>query len=117
MQRIEVGEDSFTLTRTTEPRFSVFGNEVSPAHTSVIEQSWDEVHRIGLTKVHWDPAGEPQACLVIDLTYGEFFEITDDAEGFDTAVRELCRQAGVPVPDYHDLPDEGVDILPYPAGE
>ncbi|MEU8660859.1 hypothetical protein [Actinoplanes philippinensis] len=117
MQRIEVGEDGVTLTHVTEPRYSVFGNLVSPGHTSVSELSWDEVSRIGLTTVHWDPAGPPQACLVIDLTYGEFFEITDDAEGFGAAVRELCRRHGAPVPDHRDLPAGGVDIRPFPIGD
>lgn len=111
MQRIEVTEDIITLTYVTEPRFSIFGNEVSPGQTTVHQPSWDDISRIGLMKVRWHPERPPQACLVIDLTWGEFFEITEDAEGFPEALRELCHQADVPVPDYRNLPDEGIDIL------
>jgi hypothetical protein len=111
VQRIEVTEDVITLTTVTEPRFSVFGNEVQPGHTSVFHTPWEDVFRIGLMTVRWHPERDPQTCLVIDLTYGEFFEVTDDADGFDTAVRELCRQVGVPVPDYAPLRADWVDIL------
>ncbi|BEL03949.1 hypothetical protein Q0Z83_021400 [Actinoplanes sichuanensis] len=116
MQRIEVGVDVITLTTVTEPWLSVFGNVVSPGSTSVVEQTWDEISRISLMKVHWDPERPPQACLVIDLSYGEFFEIADDAEGFAEAVRELSGQCGVPEPDWANLPEDGVDILPFGSG-
>lgn len=117
MQRIEATEDSIIVTTLTEARYSIFGNEVYPARTSVTEESWDDISRISMMKVDWNPPHPPQACLVIDLIWGEFHEIVGDAEGFDEAVREICRQADVPVPDYRNLPDDGIDLLPYATAE
>ncbi|GAA4975402.1 hypothetical protein [Actinoplanes utahensis] len=111
MQRIEVTEDGFTLTVVEEARYSVFGNEVYPRRTSVTEQPWDDIYRIRLTKVDWWPEEPPRICLEVDLTYGEYFEVTEDAEGFGEAVAEICRQVGVPVPDWTAVPDGGLEIL------
>lgn len=90
MLRIEIGDDGITLTTVTEPRMSVFGKEMSPGGTDVVVLPWDEVSGACLQTLTI-PDEEPWTYLVIDLTWGEFYEIQPDAVGFAEAVETLSR--------------------------
>jgi len=50
----------------------------------------------------------------VDVTWGEYFEVHEDAEGFVDAVRELCRLSRLPVPDAATLTTAGQTIWPGP---
>ncbi|WP_238017276.1 hypothetical protein KZZ52_25455 [Dactylosporangium sp. AC04546] len=99
MQRIEVSAGGITVTLVTEPLVSMYGTVMRPGATSVSELPWDEVAGVALCAFELPPDGERRVTLTVDLTFGEFFEVHEEAEGFTDAVRELCRRSGLPVPD------------------
>jgi len=99
VQRIEVTEVGITVTSVSEPVISVFGKEMRPGHTSVSELPWDEIFRVYIEVIELPTDGERWITLVVDLTWGEFLEVHDSAEGYAEAVRELCRLSGEPVPE------------------
>lgn len=114
MQRIEVTGEGITLTEVTEPLLSMYGNEMRPGATSVYALPWDEVSGVSLSAIELPPDGERWVDLTVDLTWGEYLEVHEDAEGFVGAVRELCRLSGLPVPDAATLTMAGQVIWPGP---
>lgn len=99
MQRIEVSAGGITVTLVSDPLVSRYGRVMRPGATSVSELPWDEVAGVALSVVGLPPDGERRVTLIVDLIYGEYLEVHEDAEGFTDAVRELCRHSGLPVPD------------------
>jgi hypothetical protein len=53
--------------------------------------------------------------LTVNATYGEYFEVHEDAEGFAAAVDDLCQMSGVPTPDVAALSAVGTVIWAGPA--
>ncbi|GAA4935039.1 hypothetical protein [Actinoplanes utahensis] len=69
-----------------------------PGYTHVSELPWDEISSVFIQVLEM-PDGRHWSTLVVDLTWGEFYEIADDSEGYADVVRELCRLPGRPVPE------------------
>jgi hypothetical protein len=114
VQRIEVTGEGITVTLVTEPLVSVYGKEMRPGATSVYALPWDEISGASLSATELVPDGERWVGLTVDLTWGEYFEIHEDAEGFANTVRELCRLSGIPVPDTATMTTAGQVIWPGP---
>ena len=114
MQRIEVIDEGITVTSVIEPLVSVYGKEMRPGATSVYPLTWDEISRVSLSAIELPPSGERWVELTVDVTWGEYFEVHEAAEGFADAVRELCRLSALQVPDAADLTMTGQVIWPGP---
>lgn len=114
MQRIEVTGEGITVTEVTEPLLSIYGKEMRPSATFVYALPWDEVSGVSLSAIELPPNGERWVDLTVDVTWGEYFEVHEDAEGFVDAVHELCRLSGLPVPDPATLTMAGQVIWPEP---
>ena len=114
MQRIEVTGEGVTVTSVTEPLVSMYGKEMRPGVTSVHALPWEEISGVSLAAIDLAPDGERWVQLTVDLTWGEFFEVNEDAEGFANAVRDLCGISGLPVPDVAALTTAGQVIWPGP---
>ncbi|HTJ37851.1 MAG TPA: hypothetical protein VL738_31850 [Dactylosporangium sp.] len=114
MQRIEVTGEGITVTSVIEPLISMYGKEMRPGATSVSALAWDEIATVALSAIELPPDGERRVELTVDVTWGEYFELHEDAEGFADAVRELCRRSGLPVPDAATLTTAGQVIWPGP---
>ena len=99
MQRIEVTGEGITVTLVTEPLISVYGKEMRPGVTAVYPLPWDEISGVWLSVIELPPDGDRWVTLTVDVTWGEYFEVHEGAEGFTDAVRELCRSSGLPAPD------------------
>jgi len=99
MQRIEVTGGGITVISVTEPLISMYGKEMRPGVTDVYPLPWDEISSISLSAVELPPDGDRRVTLAVDVTWGEYFEVHEDADGFTDAVRELCRLSGLSVPD------------------
>ncbi|WP_305783885.1 hypothetical protein [Symbioplanes lichenis] len=114
MQRIEVTRNGITVTSVTEPMLSAFGKEMRPATTAVDELAWEDILRVSLSAGEFAPADPRLALLTVDTTWGEFLEVTADAQGFTSALRELCARSGIAVPDLRTLTATGVEIWRIP---
>ncbi|BCB75226.1 hypothetical protein GCM10022251_34170 [Phytohabitans flavus] len=115
MQRIEVTGEGITVTLVTEPLVSMYGKEMRPGATSVYALPWDEISGVSLSVTELAPDGERWVDLTVDVTWGEYFEVHQDAEGFADAVREVCRLSGLPVPDTAVLTTAAQVIWPGPG--
>ncbi|WP_306204658.1 hypothetical protein [Actinoplanes sp. RD1] len=93
VQRIEVTGDGITVTMVTEPLRSVFGA------VDVVELAWEDILRVSLTAGEFVAADPGLALMTVDTTWGEFLEVTADAEGFTDALRDLCARSAIAVPD------------------
>lgn len=92
MQRIEVTASGITVTSVTEPLISMHGKEMRPGTTAVHELAWDEIADISLSVIELPPGAQQWTTLVIDLTWGEYIEVAEEAQGFAEAVQELSRE-------------------------
>jgi len=104
--------EGITVTLVTEPLVSMYGKEMRPGGTSVYGLPWDEISVVALAATELVPDGQRWTALIVDLTWGEYFEIHEDAEGFADAVAELCRSSGIAVPDAAALTAAGQVIWP-----
>lgn len=102
------------MTVVTEALVSVFGKEMRPGSTSVYALPWDEISAVSLSRTDLGSDGDRGVDLTVNLTYGEFVEVHEDAEGFADAVRQLCRLSGIPDPDPAALPRDEEPIWPGP---
>ncbi|MDI6102770.1 hypothetical protein QLQ12_29535 [Actinoplanes sp. NEAU-A12] len=113
MDRVEITDEGVVVTRASEAEFSVFGTQTRPASTHVSSLPWEEIFRVTFQvseiRGHWR-----WVSLVIDVVWGEYFEVHDDADGFAETVREFCRLSGLPVPDPATTPPGIVTIWPGP---
>ncbi|BBH68856.1 hypothetical protein ACTI_55410 [Actinoplanes sp. OR16] len=100
MQRIEITDDGVSVTWVVEPLVSVWGKEMRPGTTDVFDLPWQDVVSVSVTVTETPPDGDRWVALVVDVVNGEYLEVPADAEGFERAVRDLCRLAGHAVPDY-----------------
>jgi len=114
MQRIEVTGEGITVTEVIEPLLSRFGKEMRPGATFVYALPWDEISGVSLSAIELAPTGERWVDLTVDVSWGEYFEVHQDAEGFLEAVRALCRLSGFPVPGMATLTMAGQAIWPGP---
>ncbi|MBG0566551.1 hypothetical protein [Actinoplanes aureus] len=114
MQRIDVTGEGITVTSVTEPLVSVFGTEMRPGSTNVFAVPWDEIADVSLSALSLEPDGARWPALTVNVTYGEYFEVHEGAEGFAEAVGDLCRLSGIPAPDVAALPAAGMVIWPAP---
>jgi hypothetical protein len=96
VQRIAVTGAGIVVMRVSEPLMSVFGTVMRPGAIDVHDLPWDEIFRVTFG-----------GGIVIDLTWGECLEIPGTADGFEAAVRELCRLSGAAATD-------GAPIWPAP---
>jgi hypothetical protein len=114
VQRIEVTGEGITVTSVTEPLVSMYGKEMRPGATSVYPLPWDEISSVSLSAIELPPDGKRYVNLTVDLTWGEYFELDEEAEGFADAVRELCRMSGLQAPDTAALTSGEQLIWPGP---
>ncbi|GIH13000.1 hypothetical protein [Rugosimonospora africana] len=112
MRRVEVTDEGITITSVIEPLVSMYGKEMRPGATSVYALTWDEISRVEVSAIELPPDGERWVELTVDVTWGEYFEIHEDDEGFADALRELCRLSERPVPDAAALTMTGQVIWP-----
>ncbi|MBU2664748.1 hypothetical protein KOI35_14690 [Actinoplanes bogorensis] len=98
-QRIEVTGDGIIVTSVTEPLISVFGQVVRPGATDVVELPWVEISQISVSAIELPPDGLRWVSLTVDTTWGEYFELAEDAVGYAATVSELCRRSGLRLPD------------------
>jgi hypothetical protein len=115
VQRIEVTGDGVAVTYVTEPLVSAYGKEMRPGSTDLYELPWDELSGVSLAVTELPPDGERWITLVIDVIWGAYLEVHEDAEGFADAVHELCRLSGLPVPEYAASTTDGITIWPGAA--
>jgi hypothetical protein len=115
MQRIEVTDKGITVTLVTEPLVSMYGKEMRPGSTHVYALPWDEISEVALFATELEHNGERWVSLDVGLTWGEYFEIHEDAEGFGETVRELCQSSGIAVPDMASITTAGQVIWPGPG--
>jgi hypothetical protein len=116
VQRIEVTDDGITITTVTEPARSVFGKPMSRGSTSVDELTWDLIHRVHIDVLDGlPPDGDRWITLVVDLTFGEFVEVPETADGFTEAIEALCRRSGLPVPPAHTPADIWPALRAHPV--
>ncbi|HEX6681466.1 MAG TPA: hypothetical protein VF062_01630 [Candidatus Limnocylindrales bacterium] len=76
---------------------------------------WPEIAEISLDVIELPPHGVRRLSLEIDLTYGEFVSVGQDAEGFAEAVAEIAARSGRPGPDLSTLDAEATLQL-WPVG-
>jgi hypothetical protein len=114
VQRIEVTGEGITVTSVTEPLISMYGKEMRPGVTDVYPLPWDEISGVSLSAIELPPDDDRWVTLTVDVTWGEYFEVHEDAEGFTDAVRELCRLSGLPAPDMTAPTMSGQVIWPGP---
>jgi hypothetical protein len=114
VQRIEVTGEGITVTLVTEPLVSMYGREMRPGATSVYALPWDEITSVSLSATEVAPDAERWVDLTVDVSWGEYFEVHEDAEGFADAIRELCRLSGFPVPEVAALTTAAQVIWPGP---
>jgi hypothetical protein len=115
VQRIEVTDDGVTVTSCVEPLISMHGREMRPGATSSCELPWAEISHVSLSAIELPPNGERWVDMTVDVIWGEYFEVHEDAEGFADALRELCRLSKLPVPDMSALPITGLVIWSAPT--
>ena len=109
--RVEVGDAGITVTTTTEPFRSMYGREMRPGTTDVWDVPWDEITSVSISATEHPPDFTRELVLVVDLTWGEYLELHEDADGFDEALAALARRSGTPVPDRDAVPTfEHLDI-------
>ncbi|MFC4071571.1 hypothetical protein [Actinoplanes subglobosus] len=109
MQRIQVTGTGIVVTSINEPQVSVFGKVMRPGYTDVTDLPWDEISHVTYSVLELPPDDELWPTIVIDLTYGEYLEVHETADGYAEALEELCRLSGVPA-------TAGARIWPPPAG-
>lgn len=117
MRRIEVTGEGITVTSVTEPMVSMYGKEMRPGHTSIDVWPWDEISGVSLSATEVVAYGQRWIGLTVDLTWGEYMDIPEDAEGFMDTVHELCRLSGIPVPDAAVITPAGQRIWPGSESE
>jgi hypothetical protein len=111
MDRVEVTGEVVVVTSTEEAAFSVFGTEVRPASTHVSSLPWADISGVTF-QVSEIPGHRRWISLVVDVIWGEYYEVQAEADGFAEAVREFCRLSGRPVPDPAATPPGIVTIWP-----
>ncbi len=111
MDRVEITAEGVVVTSFSAAVFSVFGKQMSPATTYVSRLAWEEISGVTF-QVSEIPEHGRWISLVVDVIWGEYFEVQDDAAGFAEAVREFCRLSGHPVPDPATTPHGIVTIWP-----
>ncbi|KUL24096.1 hypothetical protein [Actinoplanes awajinensis] len=109
MQQIEITHEGVSVTSRSDPLMSLFGTEMRPGVTDVVNLPWAEITRITLTRFDVPPGYPRSTSLEIDVAWGEYVTVHEDAEGFAAAVRELCRLSGRPI-------TEDGPIWPAPDG-
>jgi len=114
VQRIAVTDEGITVTSVTEPVVSMYGKEMRPGATSVWVLPWDEISSVSLSATEFPPDGERWVALTVDLTWGEYVEVHEDAEGFTDTLHELCRLSGLSGPDTATLTVTGQVIWARP---
>lgn len=82
---------------------------------STFDIEWDIVQYVALSRLVMDVADVDLIELTVDLVYGEFTTVQDDAEGFAEAVAEFARRRGRPAPNLAALaPGGDVEIWRHP---
>jgi hypothetical protein len=112
VQRVEVTDEGITVTSVIEPLVSMYGKEMRPGATSIYALTWDEISRVSLSAIELPPDGERWVEMTVDVTWGEYFEVHEHAEGFADALSELCRLSELPVPDTAALTVAGQVVWP-----
>ena len=112
MQRIEVTDEGITVTSVIEPLVSMYGKEMRPGVTSIYALAWGEISCVSISAIELPPGGERWVEMAVDVTWGEYFEVHEDDEGFADALHELCRLSELPVPDMAALTVTGQVIWP-----
>jgi hypothetical protein len=114
VQRIAVTNEGITVISVTEPVVSMYGKEMRPGTTSVYVLPWDEISNVSLSATEFPPDGTRWVVLTVDLTWGEYFEVHEDAEGFTDTLHELCHLSGLSAPDTATLTMTGQVIWARP---
>lgn len=78
---------------------------------STFDMDWDELNSASLSRTVFAPAGVDHLELDIDVTWGEFVTVTDDADGFAEAVAEFARRSGRAAPDLTAIDPTGHIVL------
>ena len=99
MQRIAISDSGVTITFTTPALISMYGTEMRPGSVDAYELPWDEVSVISVSVTEIPAAGWRSVHLTVDLTWGEFIEVDETAEGFADTLAKLSRLSGVVVPE------------------
>jgi len=110
MQRIEITSEGISVAIRIDPLVSVFGKEMRPGVTDVMTLPWDEIARVSLTTTELPRDDTRWVELQIDVVWGEYLTVHEDAQGFAPAVRELCQLSGQRVPDYSSSPAASVTV-------
>jgi hypothetical protein len=113
VQRIGMTSEGITVTLTAKPLVSAFGKEMRPGSTTVVALPWEEISDVSLSAINLEPDGARWLTLTVNATYGEYFEVHEDAEGFSEAIGDLCRASGVPKPDIATL--SAVEMVIWPG--
>jgi hypothetical protein len=117
MQRIEITSDGISVTVRSDPLVSVFGREMRPGVTDVVMLPWDEIVRVSLVTTEVPPDSSRWVELEIDVVWGEYFTVHEDAEGFAHAVLGLCQLSGQLVPECASSSAAPVTIWPANSPE
>jgi hypothetical protein len=75
---------------------------------------WNDLASAAVYAIELPPDGRRWVAMDLDYPNGEYVTVAQDAVGFDQALTELCRRAGVAVPDEVN-PEQPVEIWPAPA--
>ncbi len=83
--------------------------------TATFDIEWDTVQYVTLSRLVVEYADVDLVELTVDLVYGEFATVQEDAEGFAEAVADFSRRRGRPAPDLSALaPGADVEIWRCP---
>jgi hypothetical protein len=115
VQRVVVTSGGIVVTSETEPLMSMHGKEMRPGSRIVDELPWSDISCVSLSAVELPPDGELWISMTVDLTWGEFFEVHEDAEGFAEAVAQLSLFSGIPTPHRASLTAAGIEIWGCPG--
>ena len=109
MQRVCVTDTGVEVHHQEPPLVSMYGKQMRPARAWIAAAPWDEISAISIGVLSLPPDGERRISLEIDLIWGEYLEVGQNAEGFAEAVARIAARAGAAPPDLSTL--DGVVTL------
>jgi hypothetical protein len=110
VQRVSVTDGGVRVHRAEPPLVSMYGKVVRSGWESDDLFAWPEIAAISLCGLEM-PDGDPWVTLDIDFPNGHFVSVSQEAEGFEEAVRAIAARAGISAPDLSTL-DSVVTVWP-----